>query len=134
MSTEEKTLTGSKARHLSQRERKEEGLAALRGWLARGGWKPFAFQEEAWAAYGRGESGLINVPTGAGKTYAAYFGPLAELIDERAAGAVTGARVLFITPLRAVSRDIELALKAPVADLGVKVKIESRTGDTSSSV
>lgn len=110
------------------------GIERLRGWLASRGWKPFPFQEQAWDAYSRGESGLINVPTGAGKTYAAYFGPLSELIEERERGAMAGLRVLFITPLRAVSRDIEAALKAPVADLNIKVKVESRTGDTSSSV
>jgi ATP-dependent Lhr-like helicase len=110
------------------------GLASLRAWLAERGWTPFPFQEQAWAAHQRRESGLINVPTGAGKTYAAYLGPLADLIEERQVGAVTGLRILFITPLRAVSRDIEKALKAPVADLGIKIKVESRTGDTSSSI
>lgn len=113
---------------------RDSGLDRLRGWLARKGWRSFEFQETAWAAHQRGESGLINVPTGAGKTYAVYFGPLAELIDERREGPVTGLRVLFVTPLRAMSRDIELALKQPVLDLGVKIKVESRTGDTSSAV
>ena len=42
-----------------------------REWFAAQGWSPFAFQEEVWAAYGRGESGLIHAPTGMGKTYAA---------------------------------------------------------------
>src|SRR5690606_26074310 len=50
------------------------------------GWRPYPFQEEAWAAYARGASGLIHVPTGAGKTYAAYIGALAEVLDEVAAG------------------------------------------------
>ncbi|MCC6679150.1 MAG: ligase-associated DNA damage response DEXH box helicase [Phycisphaerales bacterium] len=111
------------------------GIERIRSWFSARGWTPWAFQEEAWAAYARGEGGLVQVPTGAGKTYAAYMGPLAELADEaRAAGVVAGPRVLYITPLRAVSRDIEKALKAPVAELGLKVSVESRTGDTASSV
>jgi ATP-dependent helicase Lhr and Lhr-like helicase len=112
------------------------GREALREWFISRCWRPFAFQEEAWAAYGRGESGLINVPTGAGKTYAAYLGPLADVLDEARAGKVRGLRILFITPLRAVSRDIEAALKEPVAALGLerRIRVESRTGDTSSSV
>lgn len=110
-------------------------IERLRGWFSARGWRPWPFQEEAWSAYARGESGLIQVPTGAGKTYAAYMGPLAELADEaRAPGGADGLRVLYITPLRAVSRDIEKALKAPVADLGLRISIESRTGDTASSV
>lgn len=111
------------------------GIEQIRRWFAARGWAPWGFQEEAWAAYGRGESGLIQVPTGAGKTYAAYMGPLAMLIDEaRAAGGVPGLRVLYITPLRAVSRDIEKALKAPVTELGLGLTVESRTGDTAASV
>jgi len=123
------------------------GLEAVREWLTARGWAAFAFQEEAWSAFARGESGLINVPTGAGKTYAAYLGPLAELVDETAAkgAAPQGLRVLLITPLRAVSRDTEAALRDPVVWLtergllpraGCKpaVRVESRTGDTSASV
>jgi len=106
------------------------GLDRLTAWMARRGWKPWAFQQQAWDAYARGESGLVNVPTGAGKTYAAYLGPLAELLDRPA----DGLAVLFITPLRAVSRDIELALKLPVNELGATVTIASRTGDTKASI
>ncbi len=84
------------------------------------------FQEEAWAAYLRGESGIVQVPTGAGKTYAAYLGPLAEI-------AACGGGVLYISPLRAMARDIEAALKAPVEALGLAIRVEGRTGDTSSA-
>src|SRR3712207_8596323 len=42
------------------------------------GWTPFDFQREAWAAYRRGQSGLIHAPTGMGKSYAAWLGPLIE--------------------------------------------------------
>ncbi len=106
------------------------GLSRLVAWMARRGWKPWDFQRQTWEAYGRGESGLINVPTGAGKTYAAYLGPLAELLDHPA----DGLTILYITPLRAVSRDIERALKLPVEELGAKLTIGSRTGDTKASV
>lgn len=111
------------------------GIEQVRRWFSSRGWTPWAFQEDAWSAYARGESGLIQVPTGAGKTYAAYMGPLAELIDEaRAAGGAPGLRLLYLSPLRAVSRDIEKALKAPVDELGLDLSIESRTGDTASSI
>jgi ATP-dependent Lhr-like helicase len=104
-------------------------LERLRGWFLAKGWAPFGFQEEAWAAFAAGQSGLVHVPTGAGKTYAAYFGPLAEALD---AGA-PGVQIVYLTPLRAVSRDIELALRAPVEELGYGLEVESRTGDTSAS-
>jgi len=124
------------------------GRAKLEGWFAGRGWTPWEFQRQAWDAFAAGRSGLIQVATGTGKTYAAYGGPLAELIDEVGTAsealpakgrggrrnAVSGLRVLFVTPLRAVSRDIELALKAPVEDMGLSISIESRTGDTKASV
>jgi len=111
------------------------GLARLDGFFAARGWSPFPFQMDAWRAYLDGESGLITVPTGAGKTYAAYFGPLAELIASDSPGRPSRAlRILYVTPLRAVSRDIEHALRLPVAELGLPFAVESRTGDTSSSV
>lgn len=113
--------------------------ASVREWFASRGWTPFEYQRRAWGAYAAGRSGLVQVPTGAGKTYAAFGGPLQELIDESLAGPdrgppTRGVRVLYITPLRAVSRDIELALRAPIESMGVACRVESRTGDTSSSV
>jgi ATP-dependent Lhr-like helicase len=133
---------------------RHRGRDLITHWLASKGWRAWPFQQQAWDAYAAGRSGLIQVATGAGKTYGAYLGPLAELIDElngflaEAQSPQSGAfsafsappretpplRILFITPLRAVSRDIELALKAPVRDLNLPITIESRTGDTSASV
>ncbi|RYZ36383.1 MAG: ligase-associated DNA damage response DEXH box helicase [Myxococcaceae bacterium] len=105
-------------------------MEQLRHWFAAKGWTPYAFQEEAWAAYARGDSGLIHVPTGAGKTYAAYLAPLAEVAERDQ----KGLQILYLTPLRAVSRDIEQALREPLPALDVDLDVESRTGDTSSSV
>jgi ATP-dependent Lhr-like helicase len=98
-------------------------------WFSRQGWQPLPFQKKTWEAFGRGESGLLHMPTGAGKTYAAYFGPLAKALES----GTPGTKIIYITPLRALSRDIELALKAPAQDLNLPVTVESRTGDTTSS-
>ena len=95
-------------------------------WCASRGWTPHAFQREAWARFRAGESGLIHVPTGSGKTYAAYLGALEESASEGG----RGARVIYVSPLRAVARDIELALRAPVEECGLAVNVGSRTGDT----
>lgn len=112
--------------------------ASVLAWFAARGWSPFDYQIRAWDAYAAGRSGLVRVPTGAGKTYAAFGGPLQELIDGAgvagdASPRAGGLRVLYITPLRAVSRDIELALRAPIEAMGLACRVESRTGDTSSS-
>ncbi|MGM0557728.1 MAG: ligase-associated DNA damage response DEXH box helicase [Myxococcota bacterium] len=105
-------------------------LERLRGWMDEQGWTPLPYQERAWEAYGRGDDGLLHVPTGAGKTYAAYLAALAEIADNPG----DGLRILYVAPLRAMSRDIQKALQAPVDALDLPVTIESRTGDTSSSV
>jgi len=82
-----------------------------------------------WRAYWAGESGLLNAGTGMGKTLAAWLGPLLE--GATATGA-PGIRVLWITPLRALARDLEGALCEPLAALGCRWRVEQRTGDTSS--
>ncbi|MEL7473340.1 MAG: ligase-associated DNA damage response DEXH box helicase [Planctomycetota bacterium] len=112
----------------------DASLDRLRAWMRSRGWTPHAFQEEVWRDHLEGRSGLVHVPTGAGKTLAAYFGPLAEMLAEADSGKVVGPRCLYITPLRAVSRDVEKALRRPIEDLGAELTVESRTGDTSSSV
>jgi len=91
-------------------------------------WKTFAFQEQTWRAYSSGQSGLIHIPTGFGKTLASFMGPLARLEREKK----SGLQVLYISPLRALTRDIEKSLNEPVALLNLNIIIKSRTGDTSS--
>ena len=94
------------------------------------GWTPYSFQQRAWEAQRARRSGLIQVPTGSGKTYAAYGGSLEALAGARPRGLHT----LYITPLRAMTRDLEAALQQPVSDLGLERRVESRTGDTAASL
>ncbi|MBD2109601.1 ligase-associated DNA damage response DEXH box helicase [Nodosilinea sp. FACHB-13] len=104
-------------------------LVPIAQYFATRGWQPLAFQAETWAAYLDGRSGLVQVPTGSGKTYAAVMGAIAEMI----ATPLEGLQLLYITPLRALSRDIEQAIKAPIEAMGWGITVESRTGDTSSA-
>jgi len=92
--------------------------------------EPWDFQRRAWKAHRSGESGLLHVPTGAGKTFAAYL----PALERAAGGRERGLRVLYLSPLRAMTRDLAGALSRPVDDLGLEVAVETRTGDTSSSV
>ncbi|MBW3627901.1 MAG: ligase-associated DNA damage response DEXH box helicase [Gemmatimonadetes bacterium] len=116
-------------------------------WFADRGWKPFAFQREVWAAYQKGESGLIHAATGTGKTLAAWMAPLIEWMREGGRIVPAGAegkkprrdtspplRVLWITPLRALAGDTGEALEAALQGLGIPWSLEGRTGDTSAAV
>ena len=107
--------------------RQEALLERARRWFASQGRASFEFQEEMWRAYWRGESGLLNAATGTGKTMAAWLGPVLEH-----EGDATGMQVLWITPLRALARDLEKALTAPLRALDSPWRVEQRTGDTSS--
>ena len=134
------TMPASTSSRRGIRDRRPTGLdrasgsELIKSWFAARGWTPFPFQLAAWEAQQRDQSGLIQVPTGAGKTYAAFMGALARTIDrERASPTQSGLQILYVTPLRAVSRDIELALRQPAADLMPHLLVESRTGDTGTS-
>ena len=59
-------------------------IAPIEAWFQQQGWTPMPFQQQAWQAYLAGESGLLQVPTGSGKTYAAVMGPIAKMIEQQA--------------------------------------------------
>src|ERR1700748_3127205 len=106
-----------------------------RGWVAQKGWRPFPLQEAAWSAYLAGESGLVHAPTGIGKTYALWGGPILEWLAEQPENKawpkkVEPLRVLWLTPLRALANDTAQTLRAPVTALNLPWTVELRTGDT----
>ena len=103
-------------------------LAPIDAWFSQQGWTPMPFQRQSWNGYLAGGSGLIQVPTGSGKTYAAVMGPIAELL----AAPGPGLRLLYLTPLRALSRDLALAIQAPIEAMGWPLRLGIRNGDTSS--
>ncbi|KAF3361653.1 hypothetical protein PHSC3_001776 [Chlamydiales bacterium STE3] len=103
-------------------------LKPIYEWFKQKKWQPWEFQKKAWEESLAGKSGLICVPTGSGKTYAAYLGPLAAIQKEQK----KGLQILYITPLRSLTRNIEKALKLPIEEMGFPITVESRTGDTSS--
>lgn len=100
-------------------------------WFEKKGWKPHKFQKETWAHILEGKSGLLNAPTGSGKTYALWFGIIQSFYNKSATPQVAkGIHCLWITPLRALSKEIELATKRVVEDLELPYKIALRSGDT----
>ena len=120
-------------------------MNAASAWFHEKGWKPFRYQRECWKAYLNGESGLIHAPTGYGKTYAAWLGPVCEFIGEVSSAQplaqprarkkrsdTESLRAVWITPLRALAGDTVKSLEQPVHDLNLPFSIELRTGDVSS--
>ena len=106
-------------------------LAPIHQWFELKGWDPLPFQKRAWDAFLAGHSGLIQVPTGSGKTFAAVMGPIARMLSDSAQN--SGIRLVYITPLRALSRDLALAIREPIDAMGWPLRVGIRNGDSSSS-
>ncbi len=101
----------------------------MRAWFHAQGIRPFSFQEDVWRAWARGESGLVHAPTGMGKTWAAWLGPLA-FGTRGSVDAPPPLAVLWITPLRALAADTGHALARAAAALQPHWTVGVRTGDT----
>ena len=99
----------------------------FQNWFSARGWAPHPHQLALLAAARRGASALLVAPTGAGKTLAGFLPSLVELAT-RAGG---GLHTLYVSPLKALANDIARNLEAPVREIGLGVRIEARTGDTS---
>ena len=101
----------------------------VRAWFQRQGWKPQVFQEEVWEAFAKGQNGLLQAPTGSGKTYAAMGHVLSEAAVQESPS--RGVKLIWVAPLRALSADIADAARAMVEGLGLDWEVGTRTGDTS---
>lgn len=117
--------------------KKTPGYAIVNDWLQAKGYHPFAFQEETWENIINGKSGLVNAPTGTGKTFSVFLGAVIQFINENPAGYRTkqknGLQLLWITPLRALAKDIGRAMEEVIAQLGMAWKVGIRNGDTTTA-
>ena len=105
-------------------------------WFMDNGWQPFPFQLKTWEAYLHGKSGLLNAPTGSGKTYAMWIPVVLELLELQKFNyqkSPRGLQIIWITPLRALAKDIQKALNHFCDHLNLDWEIEIRTGDTTTS-
>ena len=94
----------------------------LTDWYASRGWTVFDFQHRAWEAYRDGRDGLIFSPTGTGKTFAAWLGPVLERLAEGPADDLPDPiRAVWITPLRALANDTAMALQESADALGLRL-------------
>ena len=95
-------------------------------WFAARGWQAHPHQLALLAD--RSPASLLIAPTGAGKTLAGFLPSLVELAEER-----SGLHTLYVSPLKALAVDIGRNLRGPVEEMALDLRIEDRTGDTSSA-
>ncbi len=103
-----------------------EPIQIIQKYFNKKSFKAFAFQEESWNAYLNGKSGLVNAPTGSGKTFSLALPILA-------AGSLSnkkGLKAIWITPIRALSQDLEKAISEAAVEMDIDWDIALRTGDT----
>ena len=114
------------------------------GWFTETLGEPLPAQERAWAAIREGRHTLLAAPTGSGKTLAAFLNAIDELLrDGLEHGLENEVRVLYISPLKALSADIHKNLEEPLGAIreravqaglpSVRIRSAVRTGDTPSS-
>ena len=103
------------------------GVSTLKQWFKHKGWKVFAFQQACWEAYLAGKSGLLNAPTGSGKTFALALPILLSGVKTKSP---KGVKAIWISPIKALSKDLVSAIEEPLTYLNTGWKIATRTGDT----
>jgi len=113
---------------------KSRGHIIVEQWFKSKNWKWAAFQKEAAVAYLAGKSGLINAPTGSGKTYSLWIPILIRYINalpKKPGKRSTGLQILWITPLRALSKDLFRNMETAALEMNLNLRVGIRTGDTS---
>ena len=100
----------------------------LADWFAAKGWAPRRHQLDMLAAGRAGAHALLVAPTGAGKTLAGFLPSLVELIERP----TDDLHTLYISPLKALAVDVQRNLLTPIGEMGLDIRVETRTGDTPS--
>lgn len=101
-------------------------------WFKNNKWKPFPFQTNTWRYYLEGNDGLVNAPTGSGKTYSLFVAICLEALkrEEEEGAPAQGLQAIWIAPIRALTKEIKLASERALQGLGLKWEVGIRSGDT----
>ncbi len=109
------------------------GFGVIRNWMADKGISPFTFQTETWRKFGNGYSGMVIAPTGFGKTYSVFLAMICDFLN-RPEKYRKGLKMIWITPLRSLSKDIAKAMQEAIDEIGLDWLVGVRNGDTDPKV
>ncbi|MEE4452351.1 ligase-associated DNA damage response DEXH box helicase [Novosphingobium resinovorum] len=105
----------------------------IAAWFDSRGWRVRRHQREMLAAADRGNHALLVADTGAGKTLSGFLPTLAAFCPSRLQGKVPeGLHTLYVSPLKALATDVQRNLLAPIEEIGLPIRVETRSGDTPS--
>jgi ATP-dependent Lhr-like helicase len=116
---------------------KKQLIKLANDWFKSQSWNSFAFQKDSWKAFLEGKHGLLNAPTGSGKTYALWIPIVLDYIRQNPDYKTKhnpGLKAIWITPLRALSVEIEQAANRFAEEIGSGLTVGIRTGDTSQKI
>src|SRR6185437_7943815 len=99
-------------------------------WFAARGWAPRPHQLALIEHAQAGESVLLIAPTGGGKTLAGFLPSLIDLAATPMRARKAALHTLYISPLKALAVDVARNLETPVAEMGLPIRVDSRTGET----
>ena len=105
-------------------------LQPIENWLKKNNWHFYDHQLETLSKSLQGYDVLLVAPTGGGKTLAGFLPSLEDLINKK--NPKNQLHTLYISPLKALTVDVHRNLSAPISDQKLDIKVETRTGDTSS--
>lgn len=120
-----------------QTDQQLDGFSIINDWLTTRKISPFNFQRQTWEAIVANRSGLVNAPTGSGKTFSVFLGALIAFINENPGSYISkknnGLQLLWVTPLRALAKDIARAMEEVITELGMPWQVGIRNGDTANN-
>ncbi len=114
---------------MAQKIEDTSGYATVRDWMQSKGYTAFSFQQRAWKYYTEGYSGMIVAPTGFGKTFSVFLGVVIDFMNHPGRYS-KGLKLLWITPLRSLAKDLARAMQEAIDDIGLDWAVEVRNGDT----
>lgn len=110
-----------------------EGFRIIRQWMEEKGMSPFTFQTETWRKFGNGYSGMVVAPTGFGKTFSVFLALVSDFLSHPEKYK-KGLKMIWITPLRSLSKDIAKAMQEAIDEIGLDWVVGVRNGDTDPKV
>ena len=118
---------------MTEKFKNSTGFQIIKKWMDEKDREPFGFQSETWYKFSQNYSGMVIAPTGFGKTFSVF---LAVIIDymNHPENYKPGMKLLWITPLRALAKDIAKAMTEALEEIGLDWEVSVRNGDTPTAV
>lgn len=109
----------------------KKNIELISHWFSENNWKAHSFQKKAWKYQLDGYSGIVNAPTGSGKTFSVLLPIFAPYIENKETP--KGLQLIWISPIRALAKEISISAQKAIAAYGLDWKVGIRTGDTTTT-